>query len=81
MLHFGSTGMYFVISEGCYKGTILQMNYRKLIMKGSFSYNSKVKFLGKKFGSHNMTIISEPVLMRCVKRGLHCACFQVYNCV
>ena len=44
-------------------------------MKGSFSYyyNSKVKFIGKKFGSHSMTVTSESVLMRCVIKGLHCA--------
>ena len=60
---------------------ILQMNYRKLTMKWPFSYNSKVKFIGKKFGSHNMTVVSESVLMRSVIKGLHCASLEVYNCV
>ena len=43
------------ISEPCYKGTILQRNYRKMTM--SFSYNSFVKFHGKFFLSHNMTML------------------------
>ena len=29
-----------VISESCYKGTILQRNYRKMTITWSFSYNS-----------------------------------------
>ena len=33
-----------VISESCYKGTILQRNYRKMTMKWSFSNNSVVNF-------------------------------------
>ena len=45
------------ISELCYKGTILQRNYRKMTIKWSFSLNSFVKFHCKKFGSHNMTVL------------------------
>ena len=30
MLYLGSIGMDHVISEPCYKGTILQRNYRKM---------------------------------------------------
>ena len=41
----------------CYKWTILQRNYRKMIISWSFSCNSFVKFQGKKFGSHNMTLL------------------------
>ena len=41
----------------CYKGTILQRNYRKMTIKWSFSYNSFVKFHDKKFGSHNITVL------------------------
>ena len=44
-----------VISELCYNGTILHRNYRKMTV--SFSYNSFVKFYGKKFRSHIMTIV------------------------
>ena len=42
-------------TESNTKGTILQRNYRKMNIK-SFSYNSFVKFHGKKIGSHNMTV-------------------------
>ena len=48
MLYLGSIGMDRVISEPCYKGTILQRNYRKMTIKWSFSYNSFVKFHGTK---------------------------------
>ena len=37
-----------VISELCYKGTILQRIYRKMTISLSFSYNSFVKVHGKK---------------------------------
>ena len=47
-------GMDHVISELCYKGTILQRYYRNMTILWSFSYNSFVRFHGKKFGSHNM---------------------------
>ena len=36
----GSIGMDRVISEPCYKGTILKGNYWKMTLKESFSYNS-----------------------------------------
>ena len=36
------------VSELCYKGTILQRNYRKITILWSFSCNSFVKFHGKK---------------------------------
>ena len=36
-----------VISNLCYKGTILQRIYRKMTMQWSFSYTSFVKFHGK----------------------------------
>ena len=48
MLYLGSIGMDCVISELCYKETILQRNYRKMTIKWSFSYNSFVKFHGTK---------------------------------
>ena len=37
------------ISDSCYKGTILQRNYRKMTIKWPFSYNTFVKFHGKIF--------------------------------
>ena len=40
--------MGHVISDLCYKGTILKKNYRKMTSSWSFSYNSFVKFYGKK---------------------------------
>ena len=46
MLNLGSIGMDRDISGPCYKGTILQRNYRKMTIKWSFSYNSFVKFYG-----------------------------------
>ena len=36
------------LSEPCYKGTILQRNYRKMTIKWPFSYNFFVKFHGTK---------------------------------
>ena len=47
-LYLGSIGMDHVISESCCKGTIIQRNYRKNNIIWSFSYNSFVKFHGKK---------------------------------
>ena len=38
-LCFGSIEMDHVISEPCYKRTILQWNYRKMTILWSFSYN------------------------------------------
>ena len=51
-LHLGSIiEMDRVISESCYKGPILQRNYRKMTL-WSFSYNFFVIFHGmKQFGS------------------------------
>ena len=46
-----------VISKPLYKGTILQRNYREMNISGSFLYISVVKFQGKIFGSHNMTML------------------------
>ena len=46
-----------VISESCYKEIILQRNYRKMTILWSFSYNSFVKFHGKIFSSHNVTVL------------------------
>ena len=51
--------MDHVISQSCYMyyRTILQGNCGKMTMKLSFSYNSVVKFNGKKIGSHDMTVL------------------------
>ena len=54
-LYLGFIEKDSVISESCYKGTILKRNSRKMTLKWSFSYNSIVKFHGKKIGSHNQT--------------------------
>ena len=37
MLCLGSIGMDCVVSESCYRGTILQWNYRKITILWSFS--------------------------------------------
>ena len=50
----GSIGLDDVISELCYKATILQRNYRKMTILWSFSYNSFVSIHCEK--SYNMTI-------------------------
>ena len=39
-----SIGMNRVVSELCYKGTLLQRNYWKISSLWSFYYNSFVKF-------------------------------------
>ena len=46
-LSLGSIGMDHVISELCYKGTILQRNYRKMTILWSFSYKFFVNLHGK----------------------------------
>ena len=51
---FGSIGMDHAISKSCYKGAILQRNYREMTISWSFPDNSFVKFHCKKLGSHNM---------------------------
>ena len=51
-LCFGFIGMDHVISELCYKGTILQRNYRKeKTISWSVSYNSFVKIYVKNLGA------------------------------
>ena len=52
-----SKGIDHVLSESCYKGTILQRHYRKMTIKWSFSYNSFVNSMIKKFGSHIMIML------------------------
>ena len=44
-----------VLSELCYKGTISQRNYRKILIKWSFACTSLLKVAGKMFGNHSMT--------------------------
>ena len=44
MLCLGSIGNDHAMSEPCYKGTILQKNYRKMTIIWSFFINSFVKF-------------------------------------
>ena len=48
-LCLGSIGMDCIITETCYKGTILQKNYRKMTIPLS-------NFMVKIFGSPNMTV-------------------------
>ena len=52
---FGSIKMDHATSKSCYKGKILQNNYRKMTIAWSFSFNSLVMFHGK-LRSHNMTV-------------------------
>ena len=51
MVYLEPIGMGHIISKLCYNGTILQRNYRKMIMEWSFSYNSFVIFHGKTMGA------------------------------
>ena len=53
----GSIRMDHVLSELCYKWTILQRTNRKMTILWSFSYKSFVKFYGKKLGSNNMIVL------------------------
>ena len=58
MLCFGPIGMDWVLSESCYKGTLLQNNYRTLPFHGHFPIiPRKTPWYVKKFGSHNMTVL------------------------
>ena len=57
MLYLGSIGMDSVRKESWYKGTILQRIYRKMTILWSFSYNSLVKFHGKKIRRQIMTVL------------------------
>ena len=65
-LSLGPIGMGHVISELCYRGTVLQRNYRKMNILWSFFYNSFVKFHGKKIGT---ALYPNPCYMRCVIKG------------
>ena len=58
--------MHQVISESCYKGTILQRNYRKMTILWSFSCYSFVKYCGKKTREPHDCYIQICVMMRCV---------------
>ena len=53
MLCLGSIEMDGVTSDSCYKGTLLQRNYRKMTISWSFSYNFFLKIIG----SHNITVL------------------------
>ena len=53
--------MDHVISEPCYKETILQRNYRKITIKWPFSCNFLCKIQWQKYGSHNMTFLYNKV--------------------
>ena len=69
MLLSGSIGMDHVISKSCYKGTILQRNYKKMTILWSFSYNSLIKFHGKIIWElQHGCVISKSVL----KQVLYC---------
>ena len=58
-----------------HKGTILQRNYGKLTIPWSFSYNSFVIILVKKFFGATTVVPCYNqicVIMRCVIKGMHC---------
>ena len=63
-----SEDCYFYFSESCYKGTILQRDYRKMTIHGHFPNNSFVKFYGKNWEPQHVQIC---VIMRSVMKGLH----------
>ena len=67
----------------CYKGTILQRNYRKMTIVWSFSYNSYVKFYGKNIGSHDMTVLYPNMFLYnevCCK-GIVMYCYYIEECI
>ena len=65
MICLRSKAMEHVISESCYKRTILQMNI------WSFSYNSFVKFHGKTIlTQQHDCYIQFRVITRCVIKGM-----------
>ena len=65
MLYLGSMGIDCVITESCYIGTFLQRKNRKMTIKWSFSYNSFVKFNGKKIWEpQHDHVISKSVLIK-----------------
>ena len=69
----GSIGMDSILSQSHYKRAILQRTYRKMTISMSFSYISFVKFHGKQFASHKMTMLftSVCVIRRYVIKGLY----------
>ena len=64
-----------VVSELFIKGQFYKGIIEKRPFLWSFSYNSFVKFHGKIFGSHNMTLldlnVQVHVIMQCHRKGLH----------
>ena len=75
-----SIGMECVINESCYKGTMLLRNSRKMTILWSFSYNSCIKFTGKKIGCHNMTVLyPNPCYNEVCYKGTALYCV-VYRC-
>ena len=69
-----------VISEPCYKGSILQRNYRKMTsISWSFSYNSFVKFHVKKIWSHMIVLYLNPGLQIRVHIGKLFSLFLIQN--
>ena len=70
--------MKCVISESCFKGTILQRNFRKMTIKWPFSYNSFVKFHGKEIWEpQHDCFITICVIIRCVIKGCNVYCVFV----
>ena len=76
-----SKGMDCVISKRCYKGTSFKRNYRKMTISWSFSYNSFLKFHGKKnWGFLTLSgYIQSRLILRCVIKRLHCAIPNHFN--
>ena len=74
LLCLRSIGMDCVISESCYKETILQRNHWKMTISWLFSNISFIKFHGKKnWEPHHDCVISKSMLEGdlCVIKGLH----------
>ena len=62
-----------VISELCYKRTLLRRNYKEITISWTLSYNAVVKFHDKNTGSHNMVVLFPiRVVTSNVIKGLHC---------
>ena len=66
----------------CYKGTVLQRNYRTMTISWSFHFpihfNSFVKFHGKNICEPQHDYYVQICATMCVIKGLHCTIFGIF---
>ena len=80
ILCLGSIGMVIVLSDLCHEGTILQRNYRKMTILWSFSFNSFVKFHGKKNREHYNISTVNPCYNEVCYKGTAPNMQKMYTC-